>query len=568
MSFRPRASLVQRLCRILLLLWMVANIGLAVSYASPSSDGEEQNRRSRQEAQERQQRDQQKDVFLQKGAAAARDFPLPDETPSFFITTLLLKGDSVERIPWAQEMLQHYAGRKIGLVGINLLANRLANALIDQGYITSRIVIPEQDLSSGTLTFVLVPGRIGAIRLDEASGRKNWQTAFPTRPGDILNLRHLEQGLEQMKRVPSQDVEMQIQPGANPGESDVVISVKETQKWRLTLTTDDSGVIATGKIQTSEALAMDNLLGLNDLFNISFNSDGDRRGYLRGTRGDSIYYSLPYGDSTFTYSNYTYHYHQYINDSSSPFQFSGEITNASYGISQLLHRDQTSKTSLDFSLIKGTSRSFIEDTEIEVQRQITTAAQLGLTQRRYLGQATLDTTLANKRGVPWWGAQLDPAAQSAGSPTTRYSIWLLDTSLTTPVAIGDAKGRYTVTLHGQYCRNLLFASEFVSIGNRFTVRGFDGEQTLSAERGWYLRNEVAVPLSAKGLEIYAGLDGGQVGGPSAQTLLGRTLIGSVAGLRGSGKNLSYEFFIGWPLKKPAGFHTASPTFGFQSTYQI
>ncbi|WP_196304116.1 POTRA domain-containing protein, partial [Ralstonia solanacearum] len=47
------------------------------------------------------------------------------------------------------------------------------------------------------------------------------------------NLRDLEQGLEQMKRVASQDVDMQIVPTDVPGVSDVVISVKRAKPWTV-----------------------------------------------------------------------------------------------------------------------------------------------------------------------------------------------------------------------------------------------------------------------------------------------------------------------------------------------
>ena len=42
-----------------------------------------------------------------------------------------------------------------------------------------------------------------------------WKNAFPIKEGDILNIRRLEQGLEQMKRVSSSDVSMKLLPADN-----------------------------------------------------------------------------------------------------------------------------------------------------------------------------------------------------------------------------------------------------------------------------------------------------------------------------------------------------------------
>jgi hemolysin activation/secretion protein len=90
---------------------------------------------------------------------------------------------------------------------------------------------PEQDLSAGTLTMVLLPGIIRAIRFADPARQSQWRNAFPAAPGDLLNLRDLEQGLEQMKRLPSQDVDIDIMPGGQVGESDVVLRVKRGKPW-------------------------------------------------------------------------------------------------------------------------------------------------------------------------------------------------------------------------------------------------------------------------------------------------------------------------------------------------
>ena len=44
--------------------------------------------------------------------------------------------------------------------------------------------------------------------------------------GDILNNRNIEQGLEQMLRIQSQDVQIKLVPGLNLGETDICIYVK------------------------------------------------------------------------------------------------------------------------------------------------------------------------------------------------------------------------------------------------------------------------------------------------------------------------------------------------------
>lgn len=58
-------------------------------------------------------------------------------------------------------------------------------------------------------------GRLHKIIYSKNSAVIPWKNAFPIKEGDILNIRRLEQGLEQMKRVSSSDVSMKLLPVDN-----------------------------------------------------------------------------------------------------------------------------------------------------------------------------------------------------------------------------------------------------------------------------------------------------------------------------------------------------------------
>ena len=58
-------------------------------------------------------------------------------------------------------------------------------------------------------------GRLHKIIYGKDSALILWKNAFPIKEGDILNIRRLEQGLEQMKRVSSSDVSMKLLPADN-----------------------------------------------------------------------------------------------------------------------------------------------------------------------------------------------------------------------------------------------------------------------------------------------------------------------------------------------------------------
>jgi hemolysin activation/secretion protein len=109
----------------------------------------------------------------------------------------------------------------------------------------------------------------------------------------------------------------------------------------------------------------------------------------------------------------------------------------------------------------------------------------------------------------------------------------------------------------------------MSLGNRYTVRGFDGEYTLMGESGWYWRNEVSSHLAQWNSDIYTGIDIGAVYGPNTADLAGRAIVGAVIGLRGNFlSGLSYDVFAGIPLYKPDGYHTEHVTSGFTASWRF
>ncbi|KVL33186.1 hypothetical protein WS98_20290 [Burkholderia territorii] len=477
----------------------------------------------------------------------------------------------MDRFSFAREWLEHYAGQCVGKEGIDVLVKGLSQVILARGYVTTRVLLPEQDLSTGTLKFSLIPGVIRHVRFADEKLRGTWKTAFPTRDGELLNLRDLEQGLEQMKRVTSQDVSMQIVPADVPGESDVVLDVKRGKPWTVVASIDNSGTRATGKLQGNLSLGIDNPLGLNDIFNIGVSQDlefGDKR---LGSHGWNGFYSIPWGYWTATLSAYTNTYYQQIAGVNQTFVASGNSKTVDFKLARVLARGQNDVFGAYARLSRRFGQSFIEDTEISQQRRNNTMIELGLTDRHYFGGAQFDGSLAYRQGVGGLGAQEDTLSADGG-PTYRFKMAVLDANLSIPFVIAQQPLRYVTTFHGQYTGNTLYYIDDLTIGSRYTVRGLDGETMLAAARGFYWRNELQAPIGQTGQAVYAGIDYGRVWGPQPVALVGTQLAGAVIGVKGSIATrfgaYGYDLFAGTPIYKPSGFPTARVTVGFQVTAQF
>jgi hemolysin activation/secretion protein len=202
------------------------------------------------------------------------------------------------------------------------------------------------------------------------------------------------------------------------------------------------------------------------------------------------------------------------------------------------------------------------------QRRNNTFIEAGMTNRHYFGTAQFNGTLAYRQGLGWLGA----APETGSGPTWRFHMASLDANLTVPFSIGKQAFRYTGTVHGQFTNDELNYLDDLTIGSRYTVRGFSGETMLAAEKGFYWRNELQMALGQSGQSVYAGIDYGHLWGPSARYLPGTQLAGAVAGLRGGIParlgTYSYDVFVGTPIYAPPGFPASRVTLGFQLAAQF
>ncbi len=513
------------------------------------------------------------------------------ETPCFVIHKIELVGDSAEsfqfvledvlkrgRNPDAKSENMPILDSCLGVQGINAIMARVQNVLIAKGYITTRVLVTPQSINTGVLQLVIVPGRLGEIKFTPDSSRftSRWN-AFPMNSGDILNLRDIEQALENLKRVPSADADIQITPSQNtaaPGVSDIQVSYRQKFPLRLSIGVDDSGLNSTGKYQGYTTISGDNLFSLNDLFYLSYNHDlGGGDSGKRGTRGYTAHYSLPWDYWLLGMTVSENKYHQEVAGASQNYIYSGQSENAEVKLSRLVYRNSINKTNLSLRGFLRKSSNYIDDTEIEVQRRRTAGWEFGFNQSWYLGAAILDYSLTYRGGTGAFDAMKAPE-EGFGEGTSRMKMLIGDLNLSIPFSVnapwGNQSLQYNANLRGQANYTPLTPQDRFSIGNRFTVRGFDGQQTLIADHGWLIRNELIAPIASSGQSIYWGLDYGEVGGQSSEYLIGKYLAGTVIGLRGGGSgrfgNFYYDVFAGKPISKPQGYQTHDAVAGFSFNF--
>lgn len=555
--------------------------------------------RMQQDIQQRQREEQlrqtmqpESDVRLhQKNTGETVNQLMGDDSsqPCFAINEVVLEGEHHARFQFALKRALRETGFQAGKClhagDINHIMTVAQNILIGRGYTTTRILAAPQDLNSGKLVLTVLAGYLKNVEMDMSQANQThagriaaFQNEFPTRSDGILNLRDLEQGLENLKRIPTVEADIQIVPVEGvPNQSTVLVKWQQRLvPYRLSVGMDDSGTKATGKYQGNVTFSADNPLGLSDLFYVNYGrsignvpDETDSSGSLKkgGTHNYALHYSVPFGKWTWAFNHSGYRYHQAVAGLSAAYDYNGKSYNTDLGFNRLIYRDAKRKTHVGAKLWTRETQSYIDDAEITVQRRRTAGWLAELSHKEYIGNSTAQFKIAYKRGTGMSDALRAPE-EAFGEGTSRMKIWTVSADVNTPFQIGKQLFAYDTSVHAQWNKTPLTSQDKLAIGGHHTVRGFDGEMSLSAERGWYWRNDLSWQFKP-GHQLYLGADVGHVSGQPAKWLLGQTLAGTAIGIRGQiklGGNLHYDIFTGRALKKPEFFQSRKWASGFQVGY--
>ena len=529
--------------------WLVFGASLFISnvMAAPVTPGDLdviQNQQQQRLQQDQQQRDaltQAHQVELQKTESA------PASGTCFEINQISLQQASLITPDTQKRLVAPYINQCLSLDRINQLVRAISEWYVQRGYITSRAFLTEQNLSHGTLNITVLEGKLEAIHLQGASARQ-LNMAFPTRAGRILNLRDIEQGMEQINRLRTTPVQIEIIPSTQPGYS--IVNLTSTPEFPLTLglNMDNSGQRSTGIGQLSGSLVGNDLLGVADRWFVSggrssaFSDWRDAQNFQAGV-------SVPYGYGLLDYSYSWSNYHSRFNANSFDWYSNGDNISNRLSGSWVLFRNGQIKTGVQLGLNHYASHNWLNETLLQSSSRKLTSLQIGFnhTQKIAGGVATLNPMLS--RGMPWFDAESDKG-KSDDFPKAEFRKWSVSSSYQRPVT---QKMWWLSSFYAQWSPDRLYGSERLTIGGENSVRGYK-EQYLSGDVGGYLRNELnysLFTLPAIGeVSTTLALDGGWLQSDKQDRYAAGTLWGSSLGLGTRNAHVSTQLSLGIPVSYP------------------
>ncbi|WP_057464077.1 ShlB/FhaC/HecB family hemolysin secretion/activation protein [Pseudovibrio sp. POLY-S9] len=389
--------------------------------------------------------------------------------PCFPIDTINVEGATHLSQQQIELLITPYANSCMDIADIDNLLVTISQAYVVKGLITSRAYLPDQDIQSRKLHVIVVEGVVEDIVYAEMRGevlkdgpRRKTKLALPVKPGELLQLRDIEQGVDQMNKLASANVQLDIAPGQQIGGTQLRLVNRIEDETRLTVRSNYDRSLGFTNKTVDVLFEQDDLLGLNEAWFV---------GYSGSNSSNSLSASLrvPYGywdvSASLSYSDDA----QVLTSSS--LLYSPTLA-ASLSVDRLLTRSATRKlyvkTRADYSKL----RRFINTSELNVQELV--GIRTGVASEFFASGSYLLLEAGAKISH-----QLEFAGKSPGAVHREFAI--LDAQAVYRKGLTKRLSLFA-HLRGQYANSPLFSRDQLSLGGLSSMRGLGG-LSVSGEQG-------------------------------------------------------------------------------------
>lgn len=433
-----------------------------------------------------------------------------NELPKFFVKKIMLKTPTGTIKPLVNpkkinKILDEYKNKEINILDLRALVKKLNEEYTKEGYITTRVYLePDQNLQNGEIKLIALEGKIEEIILDKdtAKDKRRVFFAFTNEKDKVFNISHIDNGIDNLNRVESNNSKINIVPGTKQGYSKIIIESEKEKPVRLVLNYEDT---QKNKQKYKAAVEYDNLFGVND--NIYLSYRGDVGKLTKDHKNDyteaySVGYSFPFKSWTLGFS---------YNKNREKNLILGNTTNYTlltkskqYGINttKLLYRDANTKLNLTMGLDIKRERTYIADQRLETQDRDITVASVGVNGLFKPFKGIMSYNLSYSKGIKGFrskednpfnaGTIITPSIEAADN---RFEFGKINLNLSyyKPFYFKNQGIIFRTLFNAQYSKDALFSIEKYSIGDFTTVKGFPS--TISGDIGYSTKVELSYILS-------------------------------------------------------------------------
>ena len=213
--------------------------------------------------------------------------PTPEVGPTIDVQGFEVSGSTVFNESDFEVVLAPLVGQALGIEQLRQAADSLTQLYLNEGYITSRAVLPNQPITDGIVKLQIIEGSLEEIRIEDTERLVDYvRSRINLGAKTPLNQFDLEDQLRLLRADPLIDnIEASLRAGTGLGQSILVVRIAEADPFEAHLTLDTDSPVSVGVVRTGANVTYRNPFGIGDQI---------RAAAYRATTGGSNLYELSY----------------------------------------------------------------------------------------------------------------------------------------------------------------------------------------------------------------------------------------------------------------------------------
>ncbi len=410
-----------------------------------------------------------------------------------FVQEIRVVGSTVFSPEQIAKVVSPFVNRELTTENLEELRRAITQAYIDEGYVSSGAVLPDQDVSEGVLTVVVQESSLSDIQVQGTDWF--WPSYFSSRldlsaapPVDLNSLRDRMQLFLQDPRIDRMNAE--LKPGTNPGDSILHVNVEEASPWKAWLEFNNYQSPTVGAERGLATLSHLNLLGLGDAFSFTYGRSKGVNPLIDAS------YSIPFTPwDTTLIVQYRQNDFEVVESPFKPLDIKSNSRIYSLSVRQPVYRTPTQEVALTLTGEHLRNKNFLLGIPFAFTPGSTDRGRVNISVLRFgqewthrLPNQVLSARSRFSLGLDVLNATFD---KNSNLPDGHFFVWL-----------GQVQGARRLETLGmqvigrmdlQIANDRLFPLEQYAVGGRFTVRGYR-ENTLVRDNAFLFSAESRIPI--------------------------------------------------------------------------
>lgn len=239
--------------------------------------------------------DQTKEAFVNENSISQNDLFGSGQTgslselPKVFVKRFRFEGNTAISDKELSIITLSYENREVTFEELQTLRQALTLYYINKGYVTSGVIIPDQAVTEGVVTFRVIEGSIKEINIE---GNRYFHSSYISKrilreAGPPVNVYSLQKALLLLQQDPRiRKINSELGPGILQGENIIKVHIEENQPFKVILRLGNNQSPSIGEYRGEVLMSHQNLTGYGDTL------DGNY-GLTEGVQDYGISYSMP-----------------------------------------------------------------------------------------------------------------------------------------------------------------------------------------------------------------------------------------------------------------------------------